>query len=230
MTAIKHEMIHTWQEAAELTIRCGLLPLTPLIPDHPSLSGSTPSHAWHSGKEDDPWLWRVTLAETGAAAYLKLIKGKAVFVAPELFGLLHGALTGHRSPAQRYADGLLSRDAMRIYEVIAESGFIDARTLREASGMKAKEMKPAYDRALQELQASADLVIAGVHEKRNRDGEVSGWSSALYQPAVDWLAAHELELMAGEANETRALLREHLQQLLSPEAYRYLAKYWRLPV
>ena len=72
--------ISSYEEAVQLINEVGFLPLSPLIPNHPSLYRNTLDEQWLTGTEADPWLWRTRLPSDGAAAYGKFIKKKRFFL------------------------------------------------------------------------------------------------------------------------------------------------------
>src|SRR5690606_37489559 len=93
----------------------------------------------------------------------------------------------YQSISERFEDGLISREASKLYEIIEAQQGIDTRSLRAAAGMKAKEQKKYFDNALVELQASMDIVISGVHERINKDGTKSGWNSTSFETMDHWV-------------------------------------------
>nr|WP_242069592.1 hypothetical protein [Paenibacillus dendritiformis] len=135
---MKQTMIDTYDEAIGVIRACGILPLAPLIPDHPSLAGITLPERWHSDTELDPWRWRVRFPGDGIAAYGKFVKKKAIFVARDLILPVKTLLGSSRSIAERYGDGLVSKAAREVYAKIEEEQGIETRALRAAPGMKAK--------------------------------------------------------------------------------------------
>lgn len=64
----------TFEDAAELVAHIGILPLAPLIPEHPSLKSLTREEDWHTDTELDPWQWRVRFPGEGQATYGKFLK------------------------------------------------------------------------------------------------------------------------------------------------------------
>ncbi|WP_374017292.1 hypothetical protein ABU162_24455 [Paenibacillus thiaminolyticus] len=168
---MKQPMIYTYEEAIEVVRAYGILPLAPLFPDYPSLSGITLPDRWHSDTELDPWRWRVRFPGEGVAAYGKFVKKKAILVASDLIPSVKALLGSSRSIEERYGDGLLSKAAKEVYGRIEEEQGIETRALRAAAGMKAKESKKEFDQGLAELQSGLDIVISGVRAPLNEAGE-----------------------------------------------------------
>ncbi|MFD1906351.1 hypothetical protein ACFTAO_24655 [Paenibacillus rhizoplanae] len=71
------ENVTTFEEMAEVVARLGIVPLAPLIPEHPSVNGLTLAENWHTDTEHDPWRWRVRFPGEGLAGYGKFIKKKS---------------------------------------------------------------------------------------------------------------------------------------------------------
>ncbi|BFH68838.1 hypothetical protein J27TS7_23460 [Paenibacillus dendritiformis] len=221
---MRQPMIDTYEEAIEAVRACGILPLAPLIPDHPSLSGITLPERWHSDTELDPWRWRVRFPGDGIAAYGKFMKKKAILVASDLVPSVRSLLGSSRSIAQRYGDGLISKAAKEVYAIIEEEQGIETRALRASAGMKAKESKKEFDQALAELQSGFDIVISGVRAPRNEAGEVNGWNSTCFETVEHWMEGAGIPLAPMSAHEARSRLQARLGEHSSPQAMAYFAK------
>ncbi|UJF31952.1 AlkZ-related protein [Paenibacillus hexagrammi] len=218
----------TYEEAIPLLKQIGILPLSSFIPEHPSLEAITEPSQWHNGLETDPWLWRDRFAGDGIAAYGRFFAKKPVLISAEWFPLVKNLLEEPYTVEERYQDGLIPKAAVDIYQAVADDEGIDARLLRAKAGLKAKESKGDFDRALIELQSKTDLVIAGTTDRLNQNGVKSGWNSSCYMTAAHWMELHKLEknvLPTPEAKSAfRALLREHC----SEAAQAYFYKIFRL--
>ncbi|MGG4397796.1 hypothetical protein ABEX25_26220 [Paenibacillus thiaminolyticus] len=221
---MKQAMIDTYEEAIEVVFAYGILPLAPLVPDYPSLSGITLPERWHSDTELDPWRWRVRFPGDGVAGYGKFVKKKAILVASDLIPSVKALLGSSRSIAERYGDGLLSKAAKEVYGRIEEKQGIETRALRAAAGMKAKESKKEFDQALGELQSGLDIVISGVRAPRNEAGEVNGWNSTCFETLEHWMEGAGIPLAPMTADEAASRLQARLQQNSSPQAMASLAK------
>lgn len=218
------EPIETYKEACLLMEKLGMLPLAPLLPDHPSLTAVTPEENWHTGSGTDPWQWRVRFPSEGDAAYGKFFRKKAVLVHRDWYPLLHAALGGAEDLRERYTRGLLSREALVLYEIIRDHPGIETRELRSVSGMKAKEQKNAFDRGLAELQERGAIVISGAVQRLDASGEKSGWNSTSYETSENWMRQSGLARYVGNREEARLRLLEQAERIWSPAAVRWLSK------
>ena len=100
-------------------------------------------------------------------------------ISAELFPLIKNLLDEPYSVEERYADGELPKSAVELFQTVEENEGIDVKELRSKIGMKAKESKNEFDRALIELQSKTDIVIAGISERLNANGTKNGWNSTL---------------------------------------------------
>lgn len=216
--------INTYEEAVELIHEVGILPLAGLIPTHPSLVSVTPEQSWHTGTEFDPWRWRTRFAADGHAAYGKFLKKKAVFISRKIFPYVQEILGSKRTISERYKDGMVTEPAVRVFDIIQAEPGVETRALRLKAGLQNKESKKSYDYAINELQGSIDIVIAGVSEKRNRLGDISGWSSTSFQTAEQWMKEHGIEHSQLGKEEARKKLHSHLDTVWQPEAIAFLKK------
>ena len=172
-----HPTVITYEEAGEVIEHLGILPLSSFIPGHPSLASITLPEAWHTGNDTDPWLWRDRFAIEGIAAYGRFLGDKPLLISREMFPLVQCLLAQSETVEKRYKAGVLAKATLRIYECIRENDDIDVRTLRVLTGMQHTSDKSAFDRSLNELQNTAEVVIAGISERLNPQGNKSGWRS-----------------------------------------------------
>ncbi|MCJ8012435.1 hypothetical protein MUG84_11895 [Paenibacillus sp. KQZ6P-2] len=223
---IQNEVKVTYfEEAADYIERIGILPLASIIPDYPSLESITAKENWHSDTELDPWSWRVRFPLEGKAAYGKFFKKKAVLVSPEWFPWVHACLNIGTDTEKCYRDGLLSRTAWELYQLIDMDQGIDTRVLRERAHMKAKEDKKAFDNAVIELQDALLIVISGVKHKVNEDGEKNGWNSTVYETTTNWMRENGIKTVNVSKEEAHKELMSRLQDSCSDKAYAFFGKY-----
>jgi hypothetical protein len=218
------EIVHTYEAAGLVIQEQGILPLSSFIPEHPSLSSITDYSTWHKGTETDPWLWRDRFAGEGIAAYGRFFAKKPMFISYSLFPIIKAALGAEDSIERRYRDGLLSNTTLKLYRVIEEQDGIDVRVLRKRTGMQHKEDKNEFDQSLIELQSSFHIVIDGISDRLNPQGQKSGWNGTCYIIADRWMELHELPMFEGSKQEAKQVLRTFLQRQWNPAAYQYMLK------
>lgn len=223
-TGMDYNKVHTYDEAVQAIEEIGILPLANLVPGHPSLESLTEKDHWYTGSDLDPWLWRARFPGDGTAAYGKFFKKKSILISRECFPWVKLILGSPRPLEERYEDGLVSKPAMELFQHIQAEPGIETRQLRAEAGMKAPEMKKIFDQALLELQGSLDIVISGVQERRNSQGERNGWNSTSYETVDDWIHNARITVPSIDAADARHRLKERLQSSCSPEAMIYFGK------
>ncbi|HEY0752413.1 MAG TPA: hypothetical protein VGD98_00420 [Ktedonobacteraceae bacterium] len=216
------QQIETYEEACQAIMHWGIVPLSSFIPDHLSLESITRPDAWHTGLLNDPWLWRDRLPAEGVAAYGRFIAGKPLLIAREILPLVICLLRPAESVEERYQAGQLARSTLRVYELVSEQAGIDARVLRKQAGMQDKAEKTAFDRALVDLQGSADMLISGISERLNEHGNKSGWNSTCYMLADHWMEQYELAPCSLPRAQAETQLFAQLEPHWSADAIRYL--------
>ncbi|MFC5447201.1 AlkZ-related protein [Paenibacillus aestuarii] len=228
MTIRQAYQANTYQEAANVLREVGILPLSSLIPEHPSLESITTKGQWHTGELTDPWLWRDRFPAEGLGAYGRFFAKKPMLISAEMFPLVKNLLEDPYTVQERYDDGLLAKSAVDVYTVIAAQEGIDTRELRAKSGLKAKEAKAEFDRALIDLQSTTDIVIAGISDRLQDSGVKSGWNSSCYMTAAHWMDLHHLQADASPTPEAKKKMRAYVQERCSEAAAGYLTKIFKL--
>jgi hypothetical protein len=224
---LKEYQIQTYEEAVEVIKEIGILPLATLVPKYPSLDRMTAKENWHTGLENDPWLWRAMFPVDGVAAYGKFLKKKSVLVSREWLPIVRAIIGSSDSLEKRYSDGLVSRDALELYKLIREEEGIDTRVLRVKAGMKDKEKKKAFDQALLELQGSMDIVVSGTQEKTNELGEKNGWSSTSFETMENWAKRNNVGQADMDIEAAKQELKNHLEKICEPEALKAFGKIFK---
>ncbi|WP_391115825.1 hypothetical protein [Psychrobacillus sp. L3] len=210
--------VKTYGDAINVIEEIGILPLAPLFPDFPSLNNITLEEDWHSDTEFDPWIWRTKFSTDGVAAYSKFIKKKSVLVSLQLLPYVKSVLGYAESVEERYFNGNVSKEALDIYKIISQEEGIDTRALRIKAGLKEKDKKRLFENALLELQGSLDIVISGIQEKRNVDGEKNGWSSTAFETYDSWAKRNRIVTIKIDKEESRKYLISFFSNVFSIES------------
>lgn len=218
---------YSYEEVCQLIGQVGIVPLSGLIPDHPSLEGITLKEDWHSGSEQDPWLWRVRFPGEGIAAYGKLLKKKAIFISKDLFPYIQMILTEGKSMQEAFETGLISRTAFALYLLIEQEQGINTRSLRSEAGLKDKSDKKRFDDAVVELQERGYIVISGVSVKLNEQGEQSGWNSTSYETSEHWMGEKALSDRVS-LTDAKKHIAAYWDKALQPAARAFMFKAWKV--
>jgi hypothetical protein len=221
---LSHPIVNTYEEACDVVEDLGIVPLSSFIPGHPSLASITQDSAWHTGMDTDPWLWRDRFAGEGVAAYGRFLADKPLLISREMFPLMRCLLTAPEMVEERYAGGVLARPTLRIYECIQENDGIDVKTLRMLTGMQHTSDKRAFDRSLNDLQSTADIVISGISERLNEHGNKSGWNSTCYMLVDHWMERHGIAPVLYTREEAKTKMYAWIEQLWDESAVRYLKR------
>lgn len=221
---MKEYKVKTYDEAIKVIEEIGLLPLAPLIPDFPSLNSITAKDSWHSETEDDPWIWRTKFSTDGVASYGKFMKKKSILVSRKLLPYVKKVLGFDESIEDRHFNGLVSKEAYNLYKIISAEEGIDTRMLRSKAELKEKEKKKIFENALLELQGTMDIVISGIEERLNVDGEKNGWSSTAFETYDSWANRNEIDMIDMDKEEARNYLIAHFLNVGSKESVKRLEK------
>jgi hypothetical protein len=221
---LSHPIVNTYEEACHVVEHLGIVPLSSFIPGHPSLVSITQDAAWHTGTDTDPWLWRDRFAREGVAAYGRFLADKPILISREMFPLVRCLLAPSETVTDRYAAGILARPAVRIYECIRQNDGIDVRTLRILTSMQRASDKRAFDRSLNDLQSTADIVISGISERLNEHGNKSGWNSTCYMLSDHWMEQHGIAPALFTREEAKTKLYAWIEQRWEESAVRYLIR------
>jgi hypothetical protein len=214
-------------EFVQLVGKYKILPFSGFIPEYPSLTAVAANNHWHTGTDTDPWLWRTRIVQDGVAAYGKFFGDKACFIHTDSFLVVKTVLTSDKTVEERYSDGLISRTAYHLYNVLMEHGNIDSRNLRKKAGLNAKESKKEYEKSLVELQNYGDIVITGAAKKSDND---SGWSSMCYEPSELWLSSIQGHKDNVSVEDAKDLLSAELSRSCTDKSYKYFAKKLQLDI
>ncbi|GAM14709.1 hypothetical protein SAMD00020551_2862 [Mesobacillus selenatarsenatis SF-1] len=221
---MKNYQIKTYEEAIQVIEEVGLLPLAPLVPDFPALNTITTPESWHSDTEYDPWIWRTRFSVDGVAGYGKFIKKKSILISRDFLPYFKVVIGHDETVEDRYQKGHVSREALNLYRIIREEGVIDTRELRTRAGLRDKEHKKVFDNGILELQGAMDIVISGIKEKINAEGEKNGWSSTFFETYDSWASRNKIASIAVDKGRAREYIVNHFRGFATDKAFQKLQK------
>ena len=160
---------------------------------------------WHTGDpETDPWEWRVrVLNERNDIAYSKCFFRKTGYITREFYPYFLALRRGGHEFEDEYADGLISRHAKRIYDVICEQGELPLHEIKAFGGFS-REEKSKFDSALTELQMRLYLTICGMRRKTNAKGDEYGWNTTVFCTAERFWERTDVFTRAAKLTEADA--------------------------
>ena len=174
---------------------------------------------WHTGEmETDPWEWRMrVLDERNDMAYGKIFFKKSGYVTKEWAPYFLAVRREGKTFEEDYADGKISNEAKRIYEVVSENQTLPVHGIKALAGF-GKEDKSKFDRGLTELQMKMYITMCGRQQKISQKGEEYGWSSTMFC-TTEHFWGEEIFETAAELEKAEAVqkIREQVYRL-NPEA------------
>lgn len=119
---------------------------------------------------DDPghvtWGWKDEMLDKRRWYYAKLLRGKATMIALDIAPYYYALSENFGDPENdyryQYQDGLLSREAMVIFETLMREGPLNTLALRKAAHMSGRAGKSPFERALVALQRDFKILPVGV--------------------------------------------------------------------
>ena len=136
---------------------------------------------WHTGDpETDPWEWRMrVLDERDDIAYSKVFFRKAGYITKKWYLYFLAARRENAPFDEMYAEGKLSHEAKRVYDVLRDGLPMPLHELKTMAGFSGDD-KSHFDRALTDLQMGLFITMCGWRYKRNKIGEEYGWASTIF--------------------------------------------------
>jgi hypothetical protein len=183
---------------------------------------------WHTGNpETDPWEWRIrVLNERSDIAYAKCFFRKSGYIAQEFYPYFLALRRGGGEFEDEYADGLISRHAKRIYDVVRENGELPLHEIKALGGF-GRDEKSKFDSALTELQMRLYLTICNARRRTNAKGEESGWETTMFCTTEQFWEDTDVFLCAAKLDESDAYaaIRERVLKLNPAAAEKKIRKF-----
>jgi hypothetical protein len=151
--------------------------------DLPSLHTASPkpfSVDDHEFYASSWWDLKHTLTSRKDCYYAKVLRGRGTFISWECFPFFYAAYASADDYHDDYRKGILSREEKRILDLIGQYPGISSRDLRKKFGPVGKDVTRAMDRALQNLQETFRITVAG--------GSLEGWSLHYWALVEDWVS------------------------------------------
>ena len=202
-----HPKLKTAGELAQLIRELGFIPFFECgIPGFSVKAVCDPGH-WFKDDVDGPWEWKTA---TGAV-YAKLLRGKAVFMSPEWYGIFACYRRDGYDWEGMYEDGFLPHGALAIIKEL-EHGSVLSTDLRVRTGMTDKTA--GFDKLINLLQMKCFVIPSAFEYPISKTGRPYGWGLARYALADEKYGA---EIEKAEAmyspEEARELITAHIAEL-----------------
>lgn len=165
--------IKTYTQLTEFINETGFLPLFKNAVKGFSVEEITASDAWFTDTDLDPWAWREIIATEGKVAYGKLFRNKAGFVSKAWYPYLAAFRRDGYDFDSRYEDGLASRRAKSVMDILAKYDEYPSNELKAAAGF-GKDGEKGFEGTLSQLQMQTYITIRSFHRRKNKKNEEYG--------------------------------------------------------
>ncbi len=173
------ECMKSYKELTELMKEIGFLPLFKNSVPGFSLEERSAADAWWTGTDLDPWAWREIIAAEGNVAYGKLYGNRAGFVSKEWLAYLAVYRRDGYDFDSRYEDGLASRRAKNVIDVLQQRGECLSNELKIAAGF-GKGGEKGFEGTITQLQMQTYITVRKFQKRRNKKNEEYGWPIASF--------------------------------------------------
>ena len=173
--------IRSWRELVNWIGEVGFLPL--FASDARGFSAEehvSPLFWWTGDIEQDPWLWREAIAETGEVAYGKFFAGRAGFLSKEWFPYFANARREGYDFDAAWDDERVQRRYKAIMDLLEDGSEQPGFLLKDAAGFGGDGYRN-FDGCMTWLQMHTYLVIRRFRCRESRRGKPYGMPIAFYQ-------------------------------------------------
>jgi hypothetical protein len=172
--------IKTCGELCDFIDKVGFLPFFKNHIKGFSVEEITASDSWWCGRtEEDPWQWREMIAGEGKIAYGKLFCSRAGFVSRKWYPILASFRRNGYDFDSRYEDGLASRRAKLIMDLLENQETMLSNDMKVAAGF-GKGGEKGFEGTLTNLQMMTYITVRRFQRKRNKKNEEYGWPISVY--------------------------------------------------
>lgn len=179
------EKVRRYEQAIDVINKIGFMPLSKNPFGYISLEGITDFSCWHTGSDNDPWIWKDKIALEKKAAYTKLFSYKPMFISWEWYSIFMSFFRPKENPDELYEKGELSLYAKQIYNLLKGTGSLNTHEIKCL--LNAQHEKTKFENALNELQARMFITVCGASQKKNKEGIPYGWFITKYALVEEWI-------------------------------------------
>jgi hypothetical protein len=198
-----YDKIITYNEAVEFIKKIGFMPFSKNPCGYVSLADITYGENWHTGSENDPWLWKDRIAFNKVASYSRVMGKKLMFISIEWYSYFLAVCRPGMTLEERYNNGIIGNMALKIYQCLKDNRPLNTHELKQFLGIN-KGNNSKFESGLVELQGTMDITVFGASRRKNRRGEYYGWLVSEYTTVEQWAGDEVLE-MASKITREEAL-------------------------
>lgn len=174
----------------------------------PSLWTAVAGNRPVANAHDDPghitWAWKDESLGKKLWYYGKILRRKGTMISFDLAPFFYSLSRNFGNPEEDilidFYDGLLSKEAKLIFEVILKNGPSDTISIRQGTNMTSKETNYPFEKAIAYLQSDFKIVPVGISDS-------GGWR---YSFIYDLVHRHYPELPANAHNLTEQFSRKKI--------------------
>jgi hypothetical protein len=178
-------MLRDYEAFAALVEQIGFMPFANNKIGYPNLEALT-DNEWHTGRDDDPWRWRIAIEREGRALFGKFFFGNPGFIALSRVSDFASVRRNGLTCEELYMSGSLSKESRQIYDAIADNGVLAVHEIKTLCGFD-KNSSAKFESALKALQMFMLITVSGQKRKFDKHGEEYGWPSNSYATLETWL-------------------------------------------
>ena len=173
--------IRSYRELMNWINEVGFLPLfANEVPGFSAEEHVSPLFWWTGDPEQDPWVWREIIPETGEVAYGKFFHNKAGFISMEWFPYFANS----RRDGYDFDAAFMQRRVKAIMDICEDGNEHPGFELKPAAGFGKAGYKN-FDGCMTALQMQTYLVIRRFKRRRSKHGQSYGMPVSYYQKPED---------------------------------------------
>ena len=211
LTVDKFPMVSDAEQLASLVEEVGFIPFFDCGIEGFSVKAVCDPRHWFAPDADGPWEWK----DSTRYAYSKLLRGKAVYITPEWYGVFACYRRDGYDCEGMYEDGLLPHGVIPIMEEL-KNGPVLSTDLRVRTGLAGKGS--GFDQLINLLQMKCFVFPSAFEYAISKQGLPYGWGVARYMLS-DMKYANEIEAAESKYSpaEARELIAERIA-MICPKA------------
>lgn len=164
----------------------------------PSIESYIEEGQYRTGNPDyDPWIWKDRASEEKKLVYGPFFMGKKGFISPNFYPVFYCAFHPEPTAEERWESGHLSKMQWDAWQLLRDAGTpLGVHELRCLLGVTPKKGGSALNTALDGLQHTCDIIIAGTRPMLDKSGKPYNTSVAFtvlkrWAPK-EWTAAQNI--------------------------------------
>jgi len=160
-------LLNSYDDFIDRVETLGFMALSRILPGLPSLGDETIESHWHTGLDNDPWLWKDRVAGEKRLAYGCILGGYKGFVAQRMYPIFYAAFHPEQTMPERWMRGTVNQITWKLWQLFDERRVLNTSQMRKIIGVKYKN---AIDTAAKQLQHEYYITADGSEQKISNKG------------------------------------------------------------